>query len=730
DAVMPGTGYLQLAAQALRAQGEAGAFEIRDLYFLSPLQVADGTALEMRVRLPRADAGYAFEVQTVQAAGVVTHAEAELSLLPLSPPDTLDLSAIAARCGDAGQAGEAGFIPSPQEAHLAFGPRWRVIRSMAFGQDEGLAWLSLPDTHADDLDNGWTLHPGLMDLATGWAMGLIAGYRPDHLWVPVSYGAVRVHRPLPACVASWVRSRAGNSADGPSATFDVVIAAADGTVCIEVEGFSIRRLDDTAAFGRAAAPVAQAVATNSGPRPLSPAEERLRHMLTQGIQPDEGAEAFLRALASGQSQLVVSSIDLAALIRQADTAEAAADTGGQSFERPQLDSDYVAPETEVEKRLAGFWQELLGLESVGVQDSFFDLGGHSLIAVRLFAKVRKAFAVDFPISVLFEAPTIRSCAALIEERGVVPGEGGSAEAAAPAAPQRRFTHVVPMHSGEGGSRTPFFLVAGMFGNILNLRHLAHLLGTDRPFYGLQARGLYGDQEPHRDLVQAARDYIAEMRQVQPHGPYMLGGFSGGGITALEIARQLTAAGDEVAALVMLDTPLPVQRALTLRDRLAIQWQEMRAGGVAYPLHWLRNRIAWEVAKRRSKTDAHAEPAAQFHNAAIEAAFMQSVTSYKLQRWEGPLTLFRPPLIGKWQVAPDRWVNAERDYVLHDNDWTGWAPRVEVQEVPGDHDSMVLEPNVRVLAARMRRVIEAAERRSTVPNLRAVAGRDVPQEAAE
>ena len=83
----------------------------------------------------------------------------------------------------------------------------------------------------------------------------------------------------------------------------------------------------------------------------------------------------------------------------------------------------------------------------------------------------------------------------------------------------------------------------MFGNVLNLRHLAHLLGTDRPFYGLQARGLYGDEEPHETFEEAAADYIAEMRTVQPHGPYLLGGFSGGGITAYEMARQLEADGE-------------------------------------------------------------------------------------------------------------------------------------------------------------------------------------------
>ena len=279
-----------------------------------------------------------------------------------------------------------------------------------------------------------------------------------------------------------------------------------------------------------------------------------------------------------------------------------------------------------------------------------------------------------------------------------------------------------MHSGEGGPKTPFFLVAGMFGNVLNLRHLAHLVGTDRPFYGLQARGLYGDEEPHRDLREAAKDYIAEMRQVQPTGPYMLGGFSGGGITAYEIARQLTEAGEEIAALVMLDTPLPVRRPLTRRDRLMIQWLELRDKGAGYPIQWAKNRISWEIEKRQPK-DATAETGQQFHDTEIEAAFLESVARYSLNAWDGPLTLFRPPLVGKWEVAPGLLVHHERHYLTHDNDWTPWAPNIEVFEVPGDHDSMVLEPNVRVLAAQMKTCLENAERQITRP-------RPTLQEAAE
>jgi thioesterase domain-containing protein len=321
----------------------------------------------------------------------------------------------------------------------------------------------------------------------------------------------------------------------------------------------------------------------------------------------------------------------------------------------------------------------------------------------LFAMVKKAFRVDFPISVLFEAPTIRKCAALIEAQiGPVSADAGDG----PKQPERRFTHLVPMHDGDGGARQPFFLIAGMFGNVLNLRHLAHLLGADRPFYGLQARGLYGGADPHDTIEEAARDYIAEMRQVQPHGPYMVGGFSGGGITAYEIAHQLETMGETVSLVVMLDTPLPQRRALSRKDRLIIQWHQAREKGPLYPLIWVRNRIAWEIAKRRQKAETEAEHG--FHNAEIEAAFYRAIGSYQVRPWDGRVVLFRPPLQGKWQVSGGALVNSERTYVTSDNDWGLMVPGVEVQEVPGDHDSMVLEPNVRVLAALMREAIEGAE----------------------
>ena len=725
QALLPGTGYIELAAQALHGNGETGPFTIQDLYFFRPLEVDDAKARQLRVRLTRSDEGYRFEVRSDcrldGRSGFQLNAQATLvpGQLPAAAP--IDPLAVWARCTLHREEDPAGWR-SPQETHLNFGPRWRVLQSVALGQGEGMARLRLPPAFESDLQEGYLLHPALLDLATGWAMGLISGYTPDHLWVPVSYSEVRVHRPLPASLWSWVRNAKDNRADAPFAVFDVTLCDEQGQVCVEVEGFSIRRLDESG-FGSASRLDAREVEfeesnhTSDNGHKLSPGEEQLQYNVSQGILPAEGADAFGRALATGLPQVIVSSMDLDALVRQAGQSMEAEAGDGQKFQRPDLDSEYVAARNDVERTLVGFWEELLGVNQVGVEDSFFDLGGHSLIAVRLFAMIKKAYRVEFPISVLFEAPTIALCAALLRERlgDVIDDASAGSAQPAPKVPRKRFTHLVAMHDGEGGERTPFFLVAGMFGNVLNLRHLARLLGADRPFYGLQARGLYGDQAPHETFEDAASDYIAEMRQVQPHGPYLLGGFSGGGITAFEIARQLEAAGEQVDLLVLLDTPLPMPALLSRTDKAIIKLAELRQQGLGFLWTWARKRVQWEVNRLRNRHAPPVQPRThQLNNEAIQAAFLAALPRYRPQVWNGPAVLFRPPQDLRWKVSGGRWVSSDREYVYADNDWTRYMPALKVLEVPGDHDSMVLEPNVRVMANLMKGCIEAVERTGTGP----------------
>jgi acyl transferase domain-containing protein/thioesterase domain-containing protein len=690
QALMPGTGWLEMVAEAALESGLSLPIAIRELEFRRPVLVAEKAMVTTRVTA-EGDAMRIDILDDPQGDPNVTALVAGLQGAtpePLVVPQLWDVD------------GQGSAIASAQERQMAFGARWKVLRRLRIAGDEGVAELSLPPEFAGEAGE-WLAHPALMDIATGWAMALIRGWSPEHLWVPMGYGSVRLHAPLPARVISRIRNAGENSDAQGMAQFDIVLAGPDGAVVAEIRGFAMRKL----ATAISAQPQRARVA-----RSLSPAELRLRHNVSQGIPAAIGPAMLSRAISTGLAQVYVSSLDLDALIAEAGVLEDAA-PGEGGFERPDLDSDFVAPAAGTQAELAAIWSDLLGIAQVGAADSFFDLGGHSLIAVRMFGQLRKKFGVDLPISTLFETPTIAQLALLIEEstgpRVLVSPDN---VARLPVSQKPKFRFVVDM--GGRGDGVPFFIVAGMFGNIMNLRQLAQRVGPDRRFYGLQARGLLGDDKPHESFAEAAREYLQEIRQIQPGGPYLLGGFSGGGLTAYEMARQLRAAGEEVAMLVMLDTPLPLREPVSRRDRLAIRLSELREAGPGFVWKWLRDRVSYELRRRSKARAVEAEVAAEatgaFHDLAIEAAFIAALPGLQVTQWDGPVALFRPPLDRRWKVTGGRWINAGRDYVVEDNGWTSHMPQLRVIEVPGDHDSMVLEPNVRRMASVLREILREAD----------------------
>ncbi len=729
QALLPGTGYIELARAALEECGESGPFEIKELIFLKALYVPDNATIAARVKLEQTLVGYDFAIQSEATdaegqRGWQTHAEASILIGASEPRERQDVAQVLARLGLQQSTETVPAMRTRQEDHLHFGSRWRVLRDAGYAAQESAARLALDDAFAADLDD-YKIHPALLDIATGYAMELIEGYAAsgtaENLWVPVSYGSFKFYKPLTQQIYSWVRNNKPNKIDDDFASFDVSLYDWKGNLLAEVTKLTIRKMVGEVDFAVADAhpnlePDTSKVARGDAEfRSLSPAEMAFQHNLSQGILPSEGAVALLRVLAQCQEpEVIISSLQLEALIEEVEATAASMHREDEDtkFARPELDNDYVEPRDDIEKTLVAFWEELLGVDRVGVEDSFFDLGGHSLVAVRLFAKVQQTYDVDYPISVLFEAPTIAACAAMIRETvgdtGVTAGAGsGSKEKAHKA----RYTHLVPMHSTRSTQLTPFFLVAGMFGNVLNLRHLAQLIGHERPFYGLQARGLYGDHEPHETFEDMARDYIKEMKTVQPEGPYILGGFSGGGITAFEIARQLKAAGEEVAELIFLDTPLPYNDPLSSVDRMSIHWQRIQSKGFAYFAEWAKNRYQWElqkIHKRFGEMEQDGATPAEFKSGMMEVAFYNALARYQIQPLDIAAKLFRPKLPVKYHLGGGRVANEDRQVIYEDNGWPRYVGDLQVYEVPGNHDSMVLEPNVRVLATKLRECIESAD----------------------
>jgi thioesterase domain-containing protein/non-ribosomal peptide synthetase component F len=188
-----------------------------------------------------------------------------------------------------------------------------------------------------------------------------------------------------------------------------------------------------------------------------------------------------------------------------------------------------------EKKLQRIWESLLGTNPIGVNQNYFDLGGTSILAVRLFAQISKEFQRKLPLSVLFEAPTIAQLAKVLQ------GEGTSSD----------WSPLVAIQ--PNGSRPPFFCIHGGGGNVLIYRDLSRHLGSDQPLYGLQAQGLDGERPCLTTIEAMASLYVTEIRRLQPHGPYHLGGYCMGGTVVYEMAQQLKAQGEEVALLALFDT---------------------------------------------------------------------------------------------------------------------------------------------------------------------------------
>jgi phthiocerol/phenolphthiocerol synthesis type-I polyketide synthase E len=186
-------------------------------------------------------------------------------------------------------------------------------------------------------------------------------------------------------------------------------------------------------------------------------------------------------------------------------------------------------------QLTHIWEKLLGIDLIGADQNYFDLGGDSVMAVHLFSQIESEFNVKLPLATLFEAPTINELAAILRRE----------------APATGWSPLVPIQ--PNGSRLPFFCIHGAGGNVLIYRELSRNLGTDQPFYGLQAQGLDGKCPPLTKIEEMAALYAKAIRTQQRNGPYMIGGYCGGGLIAFEVARQLRSEGEEIALLAMFDT---------------------------------------------------------------------------------------------------------------------------------------------------------------------------------
>ncbi|MFL5384365.1 MAG: amino acid adenylation domain-containing protein, partial [Longimicrobiaceae bacterium] len=342
---------------------------------------------------------------------------------------------------------------------------------------------------------------------------------------------------------------------------------------------------------------------------------------------------------------------------------------------------YVAPWTSTEIELADLWREVLGVERVGAADNFFALGGHSLLAVKLASRIRQRFGRELALAELFRSRTLRSLAAALERE--TPGAADSP--------------LVAIHAA--GTRPPIFCVHPAGGTVFRYSDLARALGPDQPFHGLQARGVNDDAEPLATVDEMASRYLDAIRTAFPRGPYVLGGWSAGGVIAYEMARRLREAGDDVPLLVLLDTHAPNE---DWRDRapdevdLYLQFTHDLAGVGAERLEELEAELravaederlpalaGWIA--RSGLPEAEATLAQIGRSVRVFAATLRAVNEHRLRDYPGDVLLLEVAESVSGLPRPEGAVAA------------AWRPhvrgRLEARTVRGTHGTFLGEPYV-------------------------------------
>jgi surfactin family lipopeptide synthetase A len=338
---------------------------------------------------------------------------------------------------------------------------------------------------------------------------------------------------------------------------------------------------------------------------------------------------------------------------------------------------FAGPRDSVESRLVEIWQTVLGVRPIGVTDNYFELGGHSLVAVKLMNGIEEAFGKTLPIATLLQAPTIEQFAAIVRQ------------SAAP-----KWSCLVPIQTG---SKPPFFCVHGANGAVVRFHALAKYLGPDQPFYGLQAQGLDAGYACHTRAEDMASHYVKEIRRVQPQGPYFLGGYSFGGAIAFEMAQQLALEGQPDTVVVLFDTNFPGPSAVGSNSSSWSAFLTFFRIPAWERSHYLSRVVTAPVrmVQRRLHIASLPDIVKKVRNACLQAE-----AEYTPRPYRGRVILFRSNHKPLGQLRDPR---------------LGWSEcainGLEVHEIAGNHENILLEPQVRTVAEQLESCLAHTQKRA-------------------
>jgi len=420
--------------------------------------------------------------------------------------------------------------------------------------------------------------------------------------------------------------------------------------------------------------------------PDSLRERREQEMLL-GIAPEEGREVFRLVMESALTRLVVSTQKLEPRLERSTAAglpepePKTADSVMRMHSRPELSSPLILPRSNIELALVNIWQKLLGIEPIGTQDDFFELGGDSLLAIGLISKIKEKLNKELSTASLYQASTVEKQAMLLA------GQNDSL----------LWSPLVDIQ--PEGSKPPLFCVHPAGGHAICYYDLSRCLDKDQPFYGLQACGLEEGQKPYATAEEMAAFYLKTIKEHFPRGPYWLAGWSFGGLIAFELAQQFRAQGDEVAFLALFDTQL--SDTLT-GDQVA---EEDSAEILVNVMSVMIPDLSLEALRELDEEE-------QLHyvmDKALQVGFFPPGTDFMVFKrlWNVLITnrrIIQAYIPKNYEGKVSFFQAAELGKGLHVKTGEAWQPffgqELDLHIIPGNHYNMVSSPQVEVLAEKL------------------------------
>jgi acyl transferase domain-containing protein len=414
--LLVGTAYLEMARAAFEKQSNGSPVEIKDVIFMLPMMVAEGESREVHTVIKGVGDEFEFVIKSRGAArdnGEARwqeHAMGRIRRTSAEPPRMLTPNGSPVNMQKVKQR-RADALQPAGEKRMSFGKRWREPQELSIATDGVWATFELPEEFSTDLER-FKLHPALMDVATSIALAVVES-RSD-FYLPFSYGKVKIKAPLSSKIRSYARQNAESAPDKGVVSFDVVITNEEGVELVEVQNYTMKKVEGRAFRGLGGEKTK--AAPEDAEKQAAPADK-------EAILPTEGVEVFRRLLSRFvPPETIVSTAHLGTRIQQAraSTSSAAVERMDKKAQkakpvhpRPNLKTPYAAPENDLELDVANAWQAVLGIEQIGTHDNFLELGGHSLIGIQIIHRLRDAYQVSLPMDTIFKSPTVSEMSQVI-----------------------------------------------------------------------------------------------------------------------------------------------------------------------------------------------------------------------------------------------------------------------------------------------------------------------------